>query len=92
MKTNKYTIQFSCYERDMSTEIEISKKEFNNQFKLLEKQIADNNNHEESFGIERLENKIYDRGKYTVTYYFFTCGCTDTVLAHYECKEGYKFK
>lgn len=89
---NKYFIQFVGCEYDMSTQIQISKKEFKKQIKLLEKQTQlAKNEYEDSTASNNhiMENETRECFIKTYHYNIYT---SDVYLTHYECKQGYKFK
>ena len=90
MKHEMFFIEFSAYDTDMSTRIPLSKKEFNKQLKFLRSQTLQTAENESPVTELKIDQKETDT---TITnYYFFNCGCADTMLVHYECKPGYCFK
>lgn len=88
-KTVKYFISFENLENQMSTEIEISKSEYNRQIKFLRAQIK--NTEDTDAPIEEMEEKIYVRETSIETRNSFNCGCSFTDLTKIECKDGYCF-
>lgn len=90
MKREMFFIEFSAYDTDMSTRIPLSKTEFNKQLKFLQSQTistADNESPVTEIKTDRNETETV-----ITNYYFFNCGCADTILVHYECKPGFTFK
>lgn len=90
MKTVKYFMEFDMCDIDMCSKIEISKKEYERQFKFIQSQMKETEGQE--FSVTALEPIIRDFGTYTSSFYSFSCGCATTYLYKQECKEGYHFK
>ena len=88
-KVNKYTISFGSIEAKMSTEIQISRAEFNKQLSFLRKQIEATA--DEEYPMEERFREDTTEALIARTY-TFTVGTGDTYLTHYECKPGYCFK
>ena len=89
---NKYFIQFVGCEHDMTTQIQISKKEFKNQIKLLEKQTQQAKlNFEDDTASFSTIMKSETKGCFIKTY-CYSIYTSYVYLTHYECKQGYKFK
>ena len=87
--TNRYTISFESIESRMSTEIQISKKEFERQLKFLRIEMAATEGYEYP-----MEEHFYEHSSEIMTertYRFDVC-TGSTYLSHYECKPGYQFK
>lgn len=91
MKTAKYKIQFEGYEVMMSTDMEITKKEFNRQLAFLRQQVKDTPDTNE-YPVKEYEPHVYERSGFTETVYHFNSGCADTYLTALVCKPGYHFK
>lgn len=90
MKTKLYKIQFQFIETNMSSEIIISKKEFDKQLAFLREQIAKTADYE--CPVEEMQAFETDRICYTEKTYVFSSGCATTYLTESICKTGYKFK
>ena len=91
MKTKRYTIQFDYLDQMGSSEMVISKKEWDRQFKELSQQQERSENEDYEFSIE-MNKYVKDFQTHTQTTYVFRSGCATVWLAQYECKTGYKFK
>lgn len=87
--TNRYTISFDSIETRMSTEIQISKKEFDQQLRFL-RSMLDTTAEDEYPMEERFHGSL--GGNVIVSTYSFTVGTGTTYLTHYEAKPGYHFK
>ena len=90
MKTIRYYISFDNLERPMSTQMEISKAQYNEQLKHLRKQVNDTETYE--YSLTENEPVVYDLGTTIETTISFNCGCAYTDLIKIECKDGYYFK
>lgn len=90
MKTTKYYIQFENIEVAMSTQIEISKAEYNRQLNHLREQVIATETNE--YPLEEKATEVCDLETYTKTIISFNCGCAYTDLTKIECKPGYCFK
>lgn len=90
MKREMFFIEFSVLDTDMSTRIPLSKAEFNRQLKFLRSQIVSTMDSEAPVSEIIIDRKETDTT--IINYYFFNCGCADTMLVHYECKPGFTFK
>lgn len=90
MKTIKYFIEFVGIDNDMSTQIEISKKVYDANVKLLEKQIIDIQNDEYSMD-KRVYTHDYTQQHLKETRTYYTIGTSDTILTILQCYEGYHF-
>ena len=88
-KTAKYTIEFHSIETPLSTEIQISGKEFDKQLRFLRQQIDATAGNE--FPVETYTTES-DFAGCTVTRYRFSVATGDVYLAKYQCKPGYQFK
>ena len=88
MVTKEYIIRFQNIETSMSTQIKISKKEYDKQYKYLMSQIEETKEDECP-----MEHTTYndDLEKITQQRDYFTVACADTVLIKRECKPGYQF-
>jgi len=90
MKTERFTVQTFGNEYPLTTEIEISKKLFNENLKMLRKQVKELEGDEEFYTEEyKTEHELERQFIYC---YRFSNGTTDTYYKHYKCKEGYCFK
>ena len=90
MKTVKYTIQFDYLEQMGSSEIVISKAEYDKQLKRLRSQKERSDVEGFEFPIETREY-VDDYKTHIMTTYVFQSGCAEIWLNKYECKKGYKF-
>ena len=88
-KTAKYTIEFHSVETPLSTEIQISAKEFDKQLKVLLQQTL--NTKDDEFPVET-HTKEDDFTGCTVLRYRFSVATGDVYLTRYQCKPGYQFK
>ena len=89
MKTEKYSIQFESIDTALSTEIFISKKEYNKQLDFLAKQAAETTGNEYPLETHTIEK---DGEKMQVIQGRFSVGTGDVYLTKYMCKHGYYFK
>ncbi len=94
MKKIKYSIQFNCFENVMSSEIFISKKEFNNQLRFLNslKESSDNDSEIDSYDKYYFYKSVLEDKKILKTIFRFDNGCSSTYLCEYKCKDGFCFK
>ena len=91
MKTKKYFIAFENIEVNLSTMIEISKKEYKRQFNfLLNQQLMTEKEDYEYKITHRTYNDEF--AGYVQQRDYFTVAYADTILYKQECKEGYHFK
>lgn len=90
MKTTRYYIQFDNLEVAMSTQMEISKAQYNEQLKHLRQQVIDTENNE--YPLQENDAIVYDLNTAVKTTISFNCGCAYTDLIKIECKDGYCFK
>ena len=91
MKTTKYSIQFDYLEQLGSTEIIISKAEFDKQLKHLKEQVKASEKFEYEYPNE-LKEYSNETTQIIITTYLFESGCANIYLKKYSCKEGYHFK
>lgn len=89
-KTVKYYVSFSSVDTDMSTDIEISKAQYEAQLNKLCNQINDTKENE--CPVEELTSLHREHTPFTEDILFFTCGCATVTLTKLSCKEGYYFK
>lgn len=89
MKTEKYTIQFVSIDTPLSTEISISKSEYNKQLKFLSNRIDETSYNE--YPIEQYVT-VNENDQIIITRNRFSVGTGDTWLTSYVCKQGYHFK
>lgn len=90
MKKVKYSIQFDYLEQFESTEIVISKAEFDKQLKHLKEQVKANGELDYECPIELME-RSKENEQIVITTYHFQSGCADIYLKKYSCKEGWSF-
>lgn len=91
MKTRKYTVETECCENAMLWQMEISKKEFDRQLKLMRNQVIVTAEYETPVIEPEHSGKTFDHPTYTETIFVFQSACSVTFLTHFEAKEGYKF-
>lgn len=89
MKTVKYSISFYSVETELSTEICISKKEYQKQLDFLENQLIETREYESPV---EYRNEIYETEKVLSITHYFTVGMGTTSLTCCKCKAGYHFK
>lgn len=89
MKTRRYFIEFYSNEQAMSTEIEITQKEYFKQLDFLTDQVEKSKEFE--YPVEKTVNYYNQRPKYKETITSFSSGLGSTYLILQECKEGYRF-
>ena len=90
MKKAKYSIEFDYLEQLSSTEIVISKAEFNKQLKHLIEQVKQSTECDYECPVE-LQKWIKESDKVIITTYDFKSGCGNVYLKSYVCKEGWSF-
>lgn len=91
MKKVKYYLEFENIENSMLRKMEISKKEFEKQIKYLNQRVAETENEDDEFKIEKREyHKEFDNCFEDV--FYFTNACADTILSTIKCKDGYCFE
>lgn len=91
MKTRKYTVETECCENAMLWQMEISKKEFDRQLKLMRNQVIVSSGYESPVIEPERSGKVFDHPTYTETIFVFQTACSVTYLTRLETKEGYKF-
>ena len=91
MKKTRYYISFDNLEIDMSTAIEISKKEYDAQLNFLREQVRVTARNGSEVTLNELDPVSHDFGNCVQTLIWFTCGCAGTLLQKVECKKGYCF-
>lgn len=89
MKTALYEISFQSTDTLLSTNIRISKREFQKQLSFLLGQLKRCENDE--YPVE-YRSSTHDCTGARVTYHTFTVGTADTTLIETVCKEGYVIK
>jgi hypothetical protein len=90
MKKTKCFIECEMLETPMIQKMEINKKEFEENIKHLMNECEITIDHENPVELFRDEIKEFDT--FTIRTVIFHCGCCETYLTKYECKEGYCFK
>ena len=88
MKTEKYSISFESVETALTTEIFISKKEYDKQIDFLAKQAYETAGNE--FPLEQ-HTITRDGQQLLVIQHRFSVGTGDVYLTIYTCKPGYHF-
>lgn len=89
MKKSLHRISFYSIDCDMSTEIDISRAEYETQFMMLTKKLKETSNNECPM---EYHNSTTDLTSCTITRHFFTLGTAETTLTEIICKEGYTIK
>ena len=90
VKTAKYSIGFNGYDT-LTTKLEISKREYEAQFRDLTRQADEMKGAGSEFEITiRTHQRETNHTVETVT--FFNIGTSDIILSKLECKPGYCFK
>ena len=89
MKTRRYFIEFYSNEQAMSTEIEITQKEYFKQLNFLTDHVEKSKKFE--YPVEKTVNYYNQRQEYKETITSFSSGLGYTYLISQECKEGYRF-
>lgn len=91
MKTAKYTIEFDYLEQLGSTEIVISKAEFDRQHKHLKAQLRQSDELDYECPVE-LKKYVNETDQLVITTFCFKSGCSNVWLKSYICKDGWSFK
>ena len=89
MKVTKYFIFFDCCEVEMSTEIEISKSEYEKQLKFLNNKIDETKDWECPMEVI---SDTYDNERTKIEYFRFDVATGSVYLKKITCKEGFYFK
>lgn len=90
MKKAKYSIEFDYLEQLGSTEIVISKAEFDKQLKHLKGQVKQSTELDYECPVELMKHSK-ENEKIVITTYHFQSGCADIWLKKYTCKDGWSF-
>ena len=89
MKTRRYFIEFYSNEIALSTEIDLTQKEYLKQLDFLTEQVEKSKSFE--YPVEKSVNYFNQRPDYNETITGFSSGLGSTYLILQECKEGYRF-
>lgn len=90
MKKAKYSIEFDYLEQLGSTEIVISKAEFDKQLNHLKKQAQQSKELDYECPVE-LNEETKENDRLIITTYHAKSGCADVWLKSYVCKDGWSF-
>lgn len=88
--TEKYEMEFTMNEVEITAPVKLTKKEYSKRLNEAMQKHLESLDLEPEFQIDYMV-KERDYGTFTVIRHYFTSGCTDFSLAEFHCKEGYRF-
>lgn len=89
MKTKKYLLESEAIETMMIEKIEITKKQYDQMIRGLEKRLIETQSDE--YPIEK-DERVYHFDNYVEIVKSYRCGCYTTYLTQLICNAGYCWK